>query len=67
MAGAAAGVVDGGLVEVGGGVLSDGAQRGENPVVHRGASGTKVSLSSTNVTDGPSMLKSRPRQGLPFA
>lgn len=44
MAGAAAGVMDGGLVEARGEVLPEAAQGGENPVVHRGASGTKVSF-----------------------
>jgi hypothetical protein len=50
--------VDGGLVEASGEVLPEGAQGGENPVVHRGASFTKVSFSSTSVKKGPSMLKS---------
>jgi hypothetical protein len=49
--------VDGGLVEVIGEVLPEGAQGGEDPVVHRGASFTKVSF-STSVEKGPSMLKS---------
>jgi hypothetical protein len=65
--GVAAGVVDGGLVEAGGEILPERSQGGENPVLHRGASGMKVSFSSLNVTDGPSMLKSQCGQGLALA
>jgi hypothetical protein len=67
VAGATAGVADGVVVEARGEVLPERVQGGEDPVVHRGASGARVSSSNTNLTGGPPMLKSRCGPGLSLA
>jgi hypothetical protein len=63
----AAGIEDGGAIELLGEVLLELAGRGNDPVMHRRASCTNVSFSSTSVTGGPSMLKSLEDYGFQFA